>query len=175
MPKILRGVPGDVVVLSGVEVKIVNVIGATRPNDWDSESLSEAGLKIDAASLTCEVCRKQGAAADLGEAVESALKKRRHIGPDWLFPSAGNPVRYEEASVWLREAEKQAGLEPQKGTLWHAYRRLWASSRKDSPDVDVAQAGGWLSLDALKTAYQQPDDATMLRVVTHQTELRDVR
>jgi integrase len=115
---------------------------------------------------------------EVREAVESALKKRRHIGPGWLFPSAGNPerpVRYEEASVWLREAEKKAKLEPQKGTLWHAYRRLWASARKDLPDVDVAQAGGWASLDALKMAYQQPDDATMLRVVTHQTELREVR
>ncbi len=57
----------------------------------------------------------------------------------------------------------------------HAFRRLWASARKDLPDVDVAQAGGWSSLEALKQAYQQPDDATMLRVVTHQAELREVR
>jgi hypothetical protein len=41
--------------------------------------------------------------------------------------------------------------------------------------VDVAQAGGWSSLDALKLAYQQPDDATMLRVVEHVTERREVR
>lgn len=115
---------------------------------------------------------------EVREAVEAALKKRMHVGPGWLFPSAGNPerpVRYEETSVWLREAEREAKLEPQRGTLWHAYRRLWASARKDLPDVDVAQAGGWASLDALKMAYQQPDDATMLRVVTHRTELREVR
>ncbi|MCK5412147.1 MAG: hypothetical protein KAJ67_08630, partial [Gemmatimonadetes bacterium] len=74
-----------------------------------------------------------------------------------------------------RAAEKLAGLEPQRGTLWHAYRRLWASARKDLPDVDVAQAGGWSSLEALKLSYQQPDDATMLRVVTHQAELREIR
>jgi hypothetical protein len=43
------------------------------------------------------------------------------------------------------------------------------------PDVDVAQAGGWSSLTALKMAYQKPDDETMLRVVTHRTELREVR
>jgi hypothetical protein len=49
------------------------------------------------------------------------------------------------------------------------------SVRKDLPDVDVAQAGGWSSLDALKQACQQPDDATMLRVVEHETELREVR
>ena len=37
------------------------------------------------------------------------------------------------------------------------------------------QMGSWAILDALKMAYQQPDDATMLRVVTHRTELREVR
>lgn len=66
-------------------------------------------------------------------------------------------------------------MEPQAGTLWHAYRRLWATARKDLPDVDVAQAGGWASLEALKVAYQRPDDATMLRVVQHDTEVREVR
>ncbi len=58
--------------------------------------------------------------------------------------------------------------------MFHAYRRLWASARKDLPDVDVAQAGGWSSLQALKSAYQQPDERTMLKVVTHDAELREV-
>lgn len=56
-----------------------------------------------------------------------------------------------------------------------AGRRLWASARKDLPDVDVAQAGGWSSLAALKMAYQKPDDVTMLRVVTHSGELREMK
>ncbi|CAN5848948.1 hypothetical protein BH20GEM1_BH20GEM1_17930 [soil metagenome] len=66
-------------------------------------------------------------------------------------------------------------MEPQDGSLWHAYRRLWASARKDLPDVDVAQAGGWSSLTALKMAYQKPDDQTMLQVVTHKAGLREVK
>ncbi|HJR54275.1 MAG TPA: hypothetical protein VJ982_11250, partial [Gemmatimonadota bacterium] len=82
---------------------------------------------------------------------------------------------YQVVSTWLREAEQLAGLDPQGGSLWHAYRRLWASARKELPDVDVAQAGGWSSLSALKMAYQKPDDQTMLRVVTHSAELREVR
>lgn len=41
--------------------------------------------------------------------------------------------------------------------------------------MDVAQAGGWSSLDALKQAYQQPDADTMLRVVEHEAELREMR
>jgi len=116
--------------------------------------------------------------APVRDALESALRKRPRVGPGPLFPAPRNaekPVRYELASEWLQEAEGAAKLEPQDGTLWHAYRRLWASARKDLPDVDVAQAGGWASLEALKLAYQQPDDATMLRVVEHEAELREVR
>lgn len=83
------------------------------------------------------------------EALEDALRKSRAVGPGPLFPSPGNTeelVRYGEASEWLRDAEKLAELEPREGGLWHPFRRLWASSRKDLPDVDVARAGGWASL-----------------------------
>lgn len=79
------------------------------------------------------------------------------------------------ADKWLRRAEHLAGLESQKGSLWHAYRRGWATSRKHLPDVDVAAAGGWKSLQALKASYQQADPATMLRVVLEPATLREAR
>lgn len=112
------------------------------------------------------------------EAIESSLRKRPRVGSGPLFPGPRDidkSLRYEVASNWLREAEDLAGLEPHDHSLWHAYRRLWASARKNMPDVDVAQAGGWSSVDALRLAYQQPDDETMLRVVEHDTELREVK
>ena len=37
---------------------------------------------------------------------------------------------------WLRRAEKLVGVEPQVGSLWHAYRRKWATERKHLPDAD---------------------------------------
>ena len=43
------------------------------------------------------------------------------------------------------------------------------------PDVDVAAAGGWKGTQALKSAYQQADAETMLRVVLEAGELREVR
>lgn len=49
----------------------------------------------------------------------------------------------------------------------------WAG--RDLPDADVAKAGGWASLEALNLAYQKPDADTMLRVVEHEAELREVR
>lgn len=112
------------------------------------------------------------------EALEAALRKRPRVGPGPLFPAPRNAekaIRTELASEWLRDAEGKADVEPHDGSLWHAYRRLWASSRKELPDVDVAQAGGWSSLEALKRAYQQPDDETMLRVVEHDAEIREVQ
>ncbi len=114
-------------------------------------------------------------------ALEAALAKRRpagRVGRGPLFPAPKNPQRpvdYTLASSWLRRAEQLAGLEPLEGSLWHAYRRLWASARKELPDVDVAQAGGWKFVEAVKQAYQRPDDATMPRVVEHAAELREVR
>ena len=73
------------------------------------------------------------------------------------------------------DPEKLAKLEPQKGSKWHAYRRKWATERKHLPDVDVAEAGGWKTLETLKTAYQQADAETMLLVVLEPRKLRDVR
>jgi hypothetical protein len=75
----------------------------------------------------------------------------------------------------VREAEKGAGLETQQGTLWHAYRRKWPTEGKHLPDVEVAKAGGWASLESLKTAYQQADRGTMLQIVLERGELREVR
>lgn len=112
------------------------------------------------------------------DAIDAALLKRSCNGAGPLFPSPTDPqqpIGYYKASTWLRAAEAKAGLTPQQGSLWHAYRRLWASARKQHPDVDVARTGGWSSLEALKQAYQQPDDETMLRVVLDETELREVR
>lgn len=108
-------------------------------------------------------------------AIERILRERPGAGAAPLFPSPADPrrpVTRHLADKWLRKAERLAGLESQRGSLWHAYRRKWATERKHHPDVDVAAAGGWKTLQTLKTAYQQADPETMLRVVTEPRELR---
>ena len=69
--------------------------------------------------------------------------------------------------------EQLAGLERQRGSRWHAYRRKWATERKRLRDVDVAAAGAWASLEALKQSYQQADQDTILQVVLGGGELRE--
>jgi hypothetical protein len=75
----------------------------------------------------------------------------------WLFRQVdeNKPVTRNVANRWLREAERLAGLPKLRGGLWHSYRRLWATERKDLPDADVAKAGGWTGTRAMKAAYQQ--------------------
>ena len=118
----------------------------------------------------------------IGPAVRAAVDRiraeRPGIGSAPLFPSRDDPqkpISRHVADAWLRKAEATANLEPQKGSLWHAYRRKWATERKHLPDVDVAAAGGWKTVQTLQTAYQQADAETMFRVVMEAGELRDAK
>ena len=111
-------------------------------------------------------------------ALDRVLRDRPGIGSAPLFPKPTDralPLTTYLASKWLREGEKLAGLQTQKGSLWHAYRRKWVTERKHLPDVDVAAAGGWKDTQSLKSAYQQADTETMLRVVLEPGEVREVR
>jgi integrase len=113
-------------------------------------------------------------------AIDRILAERARVGlvSTYLFPSPRNPakpVSKDLASEWLRRAEELAKLAPLRGSLWHAYRRKWATERKHLPDVDVAAAGGWKDLQSLKSAYQQADEETLLEVVTQSRRLRDVK
>jgi hypothetical protein len=49
------------------------------------------------------------------------------------------------------------------------------TEREHLPDVDVAQAGGWHSINTMKRAYQQADDAGALDAVLEPRRLRDTR
>jgi hypothetical protein len=61
------------------------------------------------------------------------------------------------------------------GSLWHAFRRLWATERKALPVRDVAAAGGWKDATTLINCYQQPDEATLRAVVEFTPPAPDVR
>ena len=111
---------------------------------------------------------------EVREVLDRIQRERPGMGAAPLFPgpkNPGAPIRYELASAWLLEAEKLAELPKQDGSLWHAFRRKWATERKALPDVDVAAAGGWKSPRTLVELYQRPDSATMYRVVSEGTKL----
>lgn len=68
-----------------------------------------------------------------------------------------------------------AGVEPQEGTLWHAYRRMWATARKDLHAQDVAKAGGWSTVRMVEEVYTQADEETTLSVVLHEGRVREAK
>ena len=115
---------------------------------------------------------------DVRTALDRVLRERPGIGQAYLFPAPGDPtkpVSRHLAAKWLQEAEKLAGLEKLDGSLWHSYRRKWATERKHLPDADVAAAGGWTNSNTLRLVYQQADQETMLRVVLERGELREAQ
>jgi integrase len=106
---------------------------------------------------------------DLRATINEIRADRQLKGSQFLFPhpnDAMRPLLKDMANDWLIRAEKLAGVAKMDGSLWHAYRRGWATLRKRLPDVDVARAGGWSDLSSLKTCYQHADDDTMLEVVS---------
>lgn len=92
----------------------------------------------------------------------------------WLFPRqrrASSPVDTSLMSKLLRTAYERAGLEPQRGGLWHPWRRKWATERKNMPLKDVAHAGGWRDPNTIIKCYQQPDEQTLMRVMLEAPKL----
>ena len=72
--------------------------------------------------------------------------------------------------AWLLKAEKVSGVPKQDGSLFHAYRRAWATARKHLSLKDVAAAGGWKRTETLMRHYIQADAATMLQVLDEPLE-----
>ncbi len=111
------------------------------------------------------------------QAEQALLEYRsRHpaIGSALVFPMKHDPTRpvtRHLASDWMQRAYRYAGITRLKGSLWHAFRRRWATLRKDYPLRDLAAAGGW---EDLPTAlmYQHPDQETLRRLIDHPTPLK---
>lgn len=86
-----------------------------------------------------------------------------------LFPAESNATKVMDRHLfdkWLAVAERAAGLEKLQGSLWHAYRRKWASERMHHPLKAVAEAGGWKDTMTLLTCYQHADESALFQVMT---------
>jgi integrase len=101
------------------------------------------------------------------DALVAERKKNPAIGAGLLFPSRKNPSRQitaHLASYWLKRAFEIGNLQEPAGTLWHGFRRKWATERRHFPLKDVTTAGGWSDVQTMITCYQRPD-AEMMRAV----------
>jgi integrase len=103
------------------------------------------------------------------------------VGQAQVFPhpsrrrQCAGPATRHLAAYWLKRAYELSGAPKPDGSLWHAFRRLWATERKGLPVKDVAAAGGWKDATTLINCYQQPDEATLRSVVEFTPSVPNVR
>jgi len=105
------------------------------------------------------------------EALLAERQKNPAIGAGLVFRSGKNPARPitpHLAGYWLKRAFEIAKVQKPAGTLWHGFRRKWATERRHFPLKDVATAGGWSDVQTMITCYQRPD-AEMMRAVVDLT------
>lgn len=148
---------------------------------WDdvlpeSEDMPFGGLRwsglTDKTKFEHSVPMTQG----IKRVIERVRRQRPGVGLSYLFPKPTShlaPISKHRVREWLLRAEKAAGVAKQQGSLFHAYRRGWATARKHHPLVDVALAGGWKRTETLMRHYVQPDNATTLRVLNEPLPVRE--
>ena len=105
---------------------------------------------------------------DVRDALDQYLRENPRVGDVPLFPSPQDetrPIRRDLVATWLLKAEKLAKLPKIGGGQFHPYRRLWATERKHIPIQDVAEAGGWKSIETVQQLYQQSDAEGVRRAI----------
>ncbi len=83
----------------------------------------------------------------------------------------GGPVTHHLAAYWFKEAFERGKIVKPARSLWHMFRRVWATERKEVPLKDLAAASGWRDTTTL-LRYQQPDESTLRAVVASSSDPR---
>jgi len=137
---------------------------------WDDVDFEKAVIRWRAEHDKIRQTWVIPARRDLLEELRQFRAERPGIGSVLLFPHPQRrrhrrgPVTRHLASYWLKEAFLRGKMAKPAGGLWHMFRRVWATERKDLPLKDVAAAGGWRDTSTL-LRYQQPDEDTLRAVV----------
>lgn len=109
------------------------------------------------------------------EELQHFRRELRAVG-GWIFAGERLPEQPMDRHLfdkWLTVAEQVAEVPKLAGGLWHPYRRKWTTERKHHSLKDVAAAGGWKDVETLLTCYQQPDQDTLLAVMSEPRKLHD--
>jgi integrase len=144
-------------------------IGSIRQLEWSDVDLERSRIRWRAEA---DKKRKEWSVPILSALRDELRSFRVKLGGAFgglLFPSPVDSTVAAQTDVLsglLLEAEAHAKLPKLDGSLWHAYRRKWATERKHLPLKDVADAGGWSEVSTLLRCYTQSDDKTMLAVMS---------
>ena len=98
--------------------------------------------------LLDSLCERRASAST---PTDSAVAEKAHI------VRSGAEELDKRRRTWVTPTFEIGNLPTPAGTLWHGFRRKWATDRRHSPLKDVATAGGWSDVQTMITCYQQPD------------------
>jgi len=151
-------------------------LGSIRQLRWEDIDFQRANIRWRAEA---DKKRKEWVVPIPPGLLRELKRFRRKLGAivGWLFAAERNPDQPMDRHLfdkWLSVAESAAKLPKLEGGLWHPYRRKWATERKGHSLKDVAAAGGWLDTETLLKCYQQPDNETLLAVMSEERKLREV-
>ncbi len=166
---------------TGVELALVLAeatgrrLGSIRQLRWEDIDFQRATIRWRAEA---DKKRREWVVPVPPGLLEELKQFRRKLGAvaGWLFAAERNhdqPMDRHLFDRWLSVAERAAKLPKLEGGLWHPYRRKWATERKGHSLKDVAAAGGWQDTETLLKCYQQPDNETLLAVMSEERKLRE--
>jgi len=142
--------------------------------DWKDVDLSRRVIRWcaenDKAGTEWRVPITEALARELSE-----YRQAMDAGSGPVFPSwrdASRPVHVTALDHLLLLAEQTAGLPKLPGTLWHCWRRSWATERKAHAIRDVMHAGGWRTPAVLVEVYQAADSESVRAVVEEPRKVR---
>jgi integrase len=143
-------------------------VSAIRMLRWDDVDLPEGKIRWRAENDKKGYEMVVPISDDVRAALQEWRRQRPAIGGACVFSAPATPEEPCSRHLlddWLRRAYRAAGIESERGGLWHPIRRKWATERKDYSLKDVAAAGGWRDPQTLLRSYQQTDAETIRQVV----------
>jgi integrase len=143
-------------------------LGSIRQLRWDDADFEKATIRWRAEA---DNKGRESTIPVTARFVEELRDFRRQLYAvgGWIFAGERAPEQPMDRHLfnkWLSVAEHAAGVPKLEGGLWHPYRRKWATERKHLSLKDVAAAGGWRDVETLLTCYHQPDQDTLLAVMS---------
>lgn len=157
----------EILILAVYTGRRLSAVLGLRWSDWKPDVGTYGALRWRADTDKLRRERVVPVHPEVRGALEVWRQDQPGIGDAWIFPAPASdgPVRADVAERWLRDAMDSAGLGWPVRFGYHAFRRMWATKRKDLPVQDVAAAGGWKGTQVLREIYQQADPETMEAVV----------
>jgi integrase len=153
------------VVLEGTGRRASAVLGLRRADIYFDEANDFAGATF---TFRADLDKKGVEAkvpvdARVARALWTWIRRDGAPNTDVVFPYGPDdePVRRDRLALAMIDAEAAAGLEPRRGTLFHAYRRKFAADREQVPNSIVMKLMGIAGVQTFLRCFCKTSESTM--------------